>query len=234
MTPAIVLAAGLLAAGEAEGFDTQIGLDYRVRYQTVTAATRKVEGWANNELAIDARLRGDDFVLGLAGYRNRVPLQIGPLSAQPTPLPAVESSRWDISLGYVLDLAPVTLLPRVSWTFAYTVPGSTIPWTGTPLDFSATRQGAGAGVEIATAFAPFDLVGRIGVVPFLATTLSAAPYTVDPAVAYEIGARLGYTLFPGLRASVDLSRQAASAPGQDEAGTVAGMGLTYFPAQVRL
>ncbi len=235
MALAVALVGGVATPALAEdAFDTQIGLDYRVRYQATAARGRSVEGWANNELALDARLRADDVVVGLSGFRNKVPLVITALPSQPTPQPAVESSRWDVSLGYAFDLVLLTVLPRVSYTFAYTVPGSAIPWTGTPLDFSQTRQGPGVGVEIAAGMAPFDVIGRVSTVPSLGTTLSGAPYEVEPVVASEVGVRFGYRLFPGLRASVDLARQWATGKDQAEWANVGSFGLTYYPEQVKL
>jgi hypothetical protein len=228
---------GVVAAPPAcaeDAFDTQIGLDYRVRYQATAARGRGVEGWANNELALAARLRADSLVVGLAGFRNKVPLAIAALPSQPAPQPAVESSRWDVSLGYAFDLVLLTVLPRVSYTFAYTVPSSAVPWTGTPLDFSQTRQGPGVGVEVAAGMAPLDVIGRFSTIPSLGTTLSGAPYAVEPVLASEIGVRFGYTLFPGLRASVDLARQWATGKDQDEWADIGAFGLTYYPEHVKL
>ncbi|MBM3271197.1 MAG: hypothetical protein FJZ01_26490 [Candidatus Sericytochromatia bacterium] len=218
----------------AETFDTQIALDYRVRYQATAARGHGVEGWANNELALDARFRAEEFVAGLAGFRNKVPLAIGPLSAQPTPQPAVESSRWDVFLAYMVEVGEISLLPRASYTFAYTVPATNVPWTGTPLDFGQTRQGPGVGLEAAYDLGPFALIGRAHVVPSLATTLSGAPYPIEPVIASEAGLRVSYALFPGLRASVDLARHWADGKDQSEYANVFSVGLAYLPVQVRL
>lgn len=214
--------------------DTQIGMRYRHRNEALAARSRGVEGWSNNEFEVDARYRADNLLLVLSGFRNRTPITIVPLTSQPAQQPATEATQWTGSLGYVVELGDFDLVPKATFTSAWGTPsnGGT-PWTGTPLDYSTTRQGLGLELEGATRFEDLTLAIKAGVFPNLATTLSGAPYAVSDIRSFDIGLLVGYEIFPGLRADFTASRQFASGLDFDHWANVFGIGLTYLPLEVR-
>lgn len=219
---------------DAAFFDTQIGLLYRTRYQSVTGRSRLVEGWANNDLAAFARLRAKPVVIGLEGFRFKAPLTIGPLPTQPSPQPGVETTQWSAWLGVPFSVAEFELLPQVGYLTSYWMPSNLgMPWTGTPLDFNQTRQGVGLGIEGGRAFGPFDLTARATVVPTLTTVLSGAPYSVGDLRWAEVGVGAGFEVFPGLRLGINAARQWNTGTDLDEFANVVGLSATYLPERVK-
>ncbi len=215
-------------------YDTQLGVMYRTRYQSVTGRSRLVEGWANNDLAGYARVRAEPLVLGLEGFRFKAPVTIGPLTAQPAPQPAVETTQWSAWLGYPFEVAEFELLPQIGYTTSYWVPNNLgTPWTGTPLDYNQTRQGVGIGIEAGRAFGCLDLTGRIAVIPALGTVLSGAPYSVGDLRSAELGLGAGYQVVPGLRLGVNAARQWDSGTDLDEWANIFGVSVTYLPERVK-
>src|SRR5690349_20935510 len=75
------------------------------RAQQVNSGSRGFDGLAVNGLVADARYRVGDIVFGLAGYRVKAPIQITPLSTQPSAVPSVDLSAWNLSAGYTMRMA---------------------------------------------------------------------------------------------------------------------------------
>jgi hypothetical protein len=212
-------------------FDTQIGLNYRLRNETYSYNGRNVTGWANNEIYGDARYRYRDVVLGLNGYRNKVPLTIGNVANQPSTAPSLENSQWNLSLGYAFGFDQVEILPSLVYSSYYYVPSSAgIPWTGSPLDYTQTKQNLGARIEAGTRMGNWELLGSYQWIPY-ATAITGAPSSITQAdTAWgDLGATLGYNLLPGLRLNLTYDWQ--SNYGQDTAH-VFGIGMSYHPERV--
>ncbi|MBU6428110.1 MAG: hypothetical protein KGR26_03795 [Cyanobacteria bacterium REEB65] len=232
--PAIVPPPSPFEIGGSHVFDTQIAGAYRLRYQSLAANGRGVQGWANNEYAIAARYRAGNVVLGLEGYRLRAPLTLSGASVQPSSTPEVEQDAWNLSLGYDFEAIGLEILPELVFANDYFVPtnGGT-PWTGTPLDFDQTRTAGVVGLEIGRRLGPLvaALHGQTSIAEN--TTLLGAPYAATNARLSEVGLDLGYTIFPGLRADLTYARTLATGTQLDEWADVLGLGLTYLPAQVQ-
>lgn len=215
-------------------FDSQLGLHYRVRYQSVTGRSHLVEGWASNDLAGFARLRAAPVVLGLEGFRFKAPLTLAPLAAQVSPQPTVENTQWAAWLGYPLSLGGIEWLLQAGYVTSYWVPGNQgTPWTGTPLDFGQTRQGAALALEAGHAFGALDVSARVAYIPALATVLSGAPYSVGDLRSTEVVIGAGYEVLPGLRLGLNVARQWANGTDLDEWANVFGLSATYLPERVR-
>lgn len=213
-------------------FDTQVGLTYRVRDQFLTSNGRNVSGWANNEIAGEARYRVNNWALGLSGFRVKAPVALGPVATQPTPAPSIETSQWALSGGYVFDLGAVEVLPQLTFANYYVTPSYTTPWTGTPADYAQTRQGLGLAVDAGTHLGSFEVIAHGMIVPAGGTAVSTAPYAIDSLQWGELGATVGYNLFPGLRADLSYTRQFGSGSNFGESANVYGLGLSYHPERV--
>lgn len=215
-------------------FDTQLGLQYRARYQSVTGRSHRVEGWAGNDLAGVARLRAAPVVLGLEGFRFKAPLTLAPLAAQVSPQPTVENTQWAAWLGYPFSFQGLEWLPQAGYVTSYWVPGNQgTPWTGTPLDFGQTRQGAALALEAGRAVGALDLSARVTYIPALGTVLSGAPYSVGDLRSAEVAIGAGYEVLPGLRLGLNVARQWANGADLDEWANVFGLSAIYLPERVR-
>lgn len=214
-------------------FDTEIGLSYRLRDQAITYSGRNLSGWANNELWGEARYRVNNWALGLNGFRVKAPLTIGPLATQPSPAPTVETSQWNLTLGYVLGLGNVEILPQLSWSNSYVTPSSSTPWTGTPADYAQTRQGLGLVLDAGTRLGAVELIAHGMFVPSGSVIAPTAPYSLDALQWGEGRLTVGYNVIPGLRADLSYTRQFGWASGSyGESANVYGLGLSYHPERV--
>ncbi|HEY9855724.1 MAG TPA: carboxypeptidase regulatory-like domain-containing protein [Stenomitos sp.] len=214
-------------------FDTEVGLSYRMRDQLVTYAGRNVSGWANNEIAGSARYRVNNWAIGLNGFRVKAPVSIGALSTQPSPAPSVETAQWNLTGGYVFDLGNVEVLPQLVLSNYYLTPSGSTPWTGTPMDYAQTRQGLGLSVDAGTRMGSFELIAHGMLAPWGSVTASTAPYSLDGLQWGELGAVVGYNVFPGLRADLSYTRQFGSGSNNyGEGANVYGIGFSYHPERV--
>lgn len=213
-------------------FDTEVGLSYRVRDQFVTYSGRNLSGWANNEFAGSARYRVNNWALGLNGFRVKAPVTIPPLTTQPSPAPSVETSQWNLSGGYVFGVGGFELLPQLVLSNYYVTPSTSTPWTGTPADYAQTRQGLGISIDAGTRMGALELMAHGMLAPWASVTTSTAPYSLESLQWGEVGATVGYNLFPGLRADLSYTRQFGSATRYGEGANVYGIGFSYHPERV--
>lgn len=219
-------------------FDTQIGVQYRLRseslsYTSATGQVRKVSGWASNEVGGLARYRVNDLVFSLDGWRNKVPLTLANL--QPAPTAAVDTSAWSVALGYVVALGALEVMPEVAYANSFVTPSmSGTPYTGTPLDFTTTRQGIALGVEAGYPWGGLEVQGEFRIVPAFLTSssLTGAPYTPQTPTWGEGGLVVGYQVIPGLRVEGSYTYQFAGASDLSEGAHVFGLGLTYHPERI--
>ncbi len=230
--PGFVPVAPEAAIGVYRLFDTQVGLSYRVRDQYLASSGRSVTGWANNEFAGEARYRVNDWALGLTGFRVKAPVSIGPAATQPNPAPALETTQWNLSAGYVLGLGGFELLPQVLLSNYYLTPSGTTPWTGTTADYAQTRQGLGLALDAGTRIGAFEVIAHGMYVPWAAVTVTTAPQAPASPHWGEAGLTLGYNLFPGLRADLSYTRHFGAGSTYDDFANVYGLGLSYHPERV--
>lgn len=212
-------------------FDTQVGLGYGLRGQQVTTGARTVDGVAINGIVADARYRTGDVVLGLSGYRIKAPILLSPLTTQPTSVPSVDHSEWNLSAGYTLRAAGVDFLPQLVYTNSFITPSYTTPWTGTPMDFSQSRHAIALGLEAGKRFGDLELIGR-GKLPVLRSTTSSAPYNLGDVRWGDVGLLVGYNVMPGLRLDLTATQQWAGPANTYESTQIYGVGLSYHPERV--
>lgn len=228
--PTFVLVQSAAAPVESRLFDTSLSLSYGVRNQLTTFNQRNnVDGWANNEIQGDARYRVGDVALGLKGFRNKVPVTVTGLATQPTSVPTVETSQVNLSLGYAFQAFAHEFLPQLVYSNYFVAPSNAgTPWTGTPLDYTQTRQGLGLALDVGHSIGAFDFIGNAAWLPY-SISLTGAPYAVDNVGWNELGLLIGYNASPGLRIDLSYRRQFSSGTNYGDWANVYGLGLSYHP-----
>lgn len=216
-------------------FDTQINASYRLRQGGIDYAGRSVSGWANNELAGAARYRVGDVVATIDGWRSKLPILLAGFTPQPTPAPSVELSAWNLSAGYAFAVGGFELLPQLSFANYFITPSNNgTAYTGTPYDYTVSRQSLALGLEAAGRMGAWELLvgGRLAPSFLTSQVAASAPYALSAPTWGDAGLTVGYFLVPGLRSELTISRQFAFGTTVTEGSTVFGLGLTYHPERV--
>lgn len=227
--PAFVMVQSVATPVETRLFDTGLSLSYGVRQQQTTYSNRNVEGWANNEIQGEARYRVGDVALGLKGFRNKVPVTISGLATQPASLPTVETSQVNASLGYAFTAFAHEIMPQLVYSNYFVAPSNAgTPWTGTPLDYTQTRQALGVALDVGHRMGPWDLIGNGVWLPYT-ISLTGAPYTLENVGWNELGLTIGYNAAPGLRLDLSYRRQFAAGTSYGDWANIYGLGISYHP-----
>lgn len=218
------------SASPAWALDLETSFGYGLRNPRLGHGGSQIEGWADNALQLDAKLRSERMVAGLEFGRQKTPLAMPGVRPELNPVMAPETTDLRLSLGRTYDWSHWQFTPRLVWMQLSSTPNNQgVPYSGTLLDWAHTRRGFGIGVPAVMSLPRgWELFGEATLLPWMDVRMEKAPYSVGSTGFGEVKLGVGKRLGSDLRAELTVARSLWRG-GFEEDTDAYGLRLVYRP-----